>query len=295
MPRLTEAQRIQRRGYVGSSDVAALMGVSPYVDNTPFALWLEKRGELPDDYNTESTPEQELGHELEAILVGKAAAELKIKDLVRPTESWEREIDGVPCGASLDGFSPIALVIFEAKNVGLGMHDGWEVGEDDGVPLHVQVQAQWQMLVRPEFKCVYVSALVLGRWRIFLVPPDRELQAKALAAAKVFWAQVRSGTRPNIDDSEAAAAWLRHRFPGPGEVSIMAMSEASEAQVREHVALAGELARIKEKRDSLGNAIRAAIGEANADGMQSLGLAVKATWKLNKAGQRTLLTSVKEG
>lgn len=62
------APEMNRMGFIGGSDVAAILGVSPF--KTPHELWLQKTGRAPRE---EVTPEQQKrfdrGHRLEPVVL----------------------------------------------------------------------------------------------------------------------------------------------------------------------------------------------------------------------------------
>ena len=66
MTRLTDEQLAMRRQGIGSSDITAILGVSPYADHTPISVLMDKRGLVhrkPED----ETPAMRLGHMLEDV------------------------------------------------------------------------------------------------------------------------------------------------------------------------------------------------------------------------------------
>jgi len=295
MPRLSPAAKAARRLGIGSSDVATILGISPYKDATPFGLWLEKTGQL-DEVDELETPEQTLGHEFESTLVRLAVAEL-VKEGILGAGRLEipdlplrlgTVVDGVIALASLDGIYHVgdAAYVLEAKHVGVGMHDGW-VDDDDGIPQHVRVQTQWQLLVSGAV-AAFVSAVVMGRWRIYRVNPDRDFWPLMLEAAASFWQRVRTGHAPDLDGSARALAYLERKYPAPPESVIAEMPDDVDALVEQHIAAQATIKDLEDQRTVVGQKIRDAIGAAGVD--EFIGDERKATWKANKSGKRVLLT-----
>lgn len=303
MPRLSPAAKAARRLGIGSSDIATILGLSPYQDSSRFALWLDKCGEVVDD--EEETPEQTLGHEFEATLVRLAIVELRKAAII---DAGELVMDGMPTHtiveegsvkllalASLDGLYVESgtgrRFVLEAKHVGVGMHDGWQ-DDDDGIPQHVRVQTQWQLLVT-RADAAFVSAVVMGRWRIYRVNPDPEFWPHMVEAALDFWRCVREHASPPVDGSDAALMYLEAKYPAPPGDVIAEMPEEVDELVEQHIDLQEKIKTAEDERTVIGQRIREAIGQAGVDTFISDER--KASWRANKAGKRVLLTKRTRG
>jgi len=79
---LTEAQKKARQRKIGGSDVAAIMGLSEFCDNTPYAIWCEKILGKPRVFDPEGW-----GHKLEPIILDTYTQKTGIQ-LKRPKEPY---------------------------------------------------------------------------------------------------------------------------------------------------------------------------------------------------------------
>lgn len=219
MARLTDAQRADRRNYLGASDIAALAGVSPF--KKPFELYLEKIGEL--DPEAQSTGAQrdrmERGHRLEDVAL-----------------DWDAEIRGLTIERVRRDIRhprmPFVVVhpdgrvkpwrqtrrLLEAKTSARK----WDV-----VPQHVEAQVQAQMAATGADA---VDVVVLG----FDGPPvpfevvrNNELIAALEDLAASFWDRVQRRDPPPVDGSRAASHYLDRMFLEGAEVR----ADADQARV----------------------------------------------------------------
>ena len=153
---LTVKELQERAHYLGSSDIPALLGVSPYQNQHD--LWLAKTGRLELEPTT--NPAADLGDRLEPALV-----QLVADELVTRVEFNRRVMhrNGF-MSAQLDGWLPDLNRSIEAKTRGLfnPTWDGsdWGDGRDD-IPFDVLAQTQFALLVT-NCDAVEVVAL-LGR------------------------------------------------------------------------------------------------------------------------------------
>lgn len=170
---LTPDQIERRRCGIGSSDIPAIVGVSPHAG--PIDVYLDKIG-LAEERSTEATG---LGDRAEAFV-----AELYREQTgaclyagpgtkAHPAHPWAL--------ATPDRLRAGALI--EIKLVGARMVHLWE----DGVPAHVLAQVQWQLEVC-DVERADVAALLGGtEFRVYPVERDRARAADLLEAGRRFW------------------------------------------------------------------------------------------------------------
>lgn len=294
MPRLSTAQKAARKLGIGSSDVAELLGISPYEGASPVRLFAQKAGIIDDD-EEEETIEQEVGHALEGAL--RALYEVKSGERVLATGEYVESVKHAEHRwrvANLDGRIDGKRAALEIKAVGIGMASDWDLDSDDGIPNYVHVQVAWQMHVA-DLDEVHVVALVGGPsgFRVFYVKRDLELEALIVAAASEFWANVEARKVPPLDGSKACRAFLEKIHPTPAADVELELDEEKDAELvgagvrRVKAALAEK--RAEEAKEIANNELR--------DGMGSRGATVvwcrswRATWRPDKNGRRNLLVT----
>lgn len=164
---ITDAQRELRRKHLGSSDVAAILGVDPY--KNAYDVWAEKTGKVEDI------------KESDAMYAGTAFedgvlkfAEDKLGKLVR---NQYRSAQGFPIAANIDAIVVKTSEPVEAKTAGLfgPLQEHWGDASTDEVPDRVIVQAHVHMLCVSKEIC-HVPAFLGGRGFImFQVARDDEI------------------------------------------------------------------------------------------------------------------------
>lgn len=198
---LTESQHEARRGMIGSSDAAAIVGYDPF--RTPFDVWARLTGRLPRE-QSEDTKVTELGRFLEAGLLDYAEHILET-----PLDRHRMFVhpDGARC-ANLDAWAPVATrpLIVEAKVSGLLGRPEWadEWGEPgtDQLPAHVTLQVHHQFAVtnaQPEGAdvrdAVVVALLGFRGFVVYRVPRNDELVATLAEREAAF---LDTYVRPNV-------------------------------------------------------------------------------------------------
>lgn len=183
---LTAEQLTRRLRFVGASESAALLGLSPWSNAT--SLFYQKRPDLlpgkPGERD-EPTEAMELGNIVEPLIVEYGAKQLGVRieeqrEVLSPTHPF--------IGATLDALILDRPEAIEAK---LAMSsDGWGDEDTDEIPDHYQVQCQHQM-VAGELERVWLFALrpAFGRIAIRRYRVERSVQlCEAITDACVdFW------------------------------------------------------------------------------------------------------------
>ncbi len=291
MPRLSAEQKTARRLGLGASDIAEMLGISPYQGASPVRLFADKAGLLSPDEDDEETIEQRVGHAIEPALVklyeqesGRRVITIGeyVESVVHPDHPWARcNLD-----ARIDG-EPIGL---EIKHVGIGMHDDWDLNADDGIPNYVRTQCYWQCFVA-NLAAVHVVCLVAGRFRVYYVDRNEELEAALFREASAFMDLVRSKRMPPLDASSAARQLLEKLYPPPPiEVTVEADEELV-ALMHDRTVAADAESVACERKEILNNLIRESLGKLGATTAYCRDY--KAMWRPAKDGSRPLRVNPK--
>lgn len=204
--------REQRNKGIGGSDVAALMGLSPW--KTPLQLWLEKTGrEQPEDIS--ERPYVRFGVLMEPVIGDWYKKEYKSMQ-VRRVNAMCRSISRPWAQASLD---------YEIKDY---VSETWGVLEiktarsskdwDDGVPLYYQTQVLHYLSVTGrEYAHVAVFFRDTCEFKVFLVLPDKDdLEAVAKAVDSFWHDYVEADQMPAVEGSDTGT--LARLFESSGEI-----------------------------------------------------------------------------
>lgn len=179
---ITPAQRAQRQKFIGSSDIAAIMGFDPYRNAAD--VFYEKAVLKPKEDDAPPSEAAEAGNYLEDPLLRWGSDKLQVK--IRRNQ---RRVKGY-FAANID-----ALIVgrpegFEAKSTGLynPMFRAEEWGEPgtDEVPDRVLYQTHHQMYTGG-LERMWVPALINGRgFQLFLVPRREEVVEQIVRVGNAF-------------------------------------------------------------------------------------------------------------
>jgi putative phage-type endonuclease len=251
-----------RRQGIGGSDVATIMGASPW--SSLWSLWADKVGLLPA---SEDNASMEFGRRSEPMLAEyllDRMPELRItgqqqrfEDLEKP---WMRcTVDGI--GWAADQFPssepefPIAIIEFKAT----GQHQ-WEE-----IPFHYRCQAQWMMKIvglRQVIFGVLHMAFGIPRFVTYAEPYDHVLADSLEEQAEAFWTQhVLTGIAPPIDDSAATSDAINAVWPQHDEREQVDLDDIAE-EIDALVNVQNAIKRLEESKRSYQNHIKARLGDA---------------------------------
>lgn len=251
-----------RKGYLGGTDVAAILGLSPY--RAPIDVWREKVG-LSE--GMEQTERMRLGQLLEEV-IADAYTEQTGRKLRRTSLVRHPDFD------FLAG-NPDRLVVgergvFEAKASATSR--GYS---DDDVPPHVRVQANWYCGLTERDWCDVVLLAGMGL-RIVRVDHDAALFRDMSQAAVEWWQRhVVGNEEPEPDGSESYRKHLSEKYPRDAGIELVATPE--QALLADELRYATALAKSSEEhKAAVENRLRAAMGDATA----LIGADFRVTWKV---------------
>lgn len=202
----------QRALRVGGSEIAAVMGLSPW--ESPFSLWHRKAGNVPP-LNLDDSEVVHWGNVLEPVV----RAEFMTRN--RATHYIHPEL-GVTVAKGVAIASPDAIVsrrprrtqreVLEIKTA--RDLDGWGDEGTDQIPVHYLCQVQWYMGVL-DLPVAHIAVLARGsefrQYRVAHNPDDFTLM---MDAAERFVQSLRDGAAPPLDSSEATHDVVRALHPG---------------------------------------------------------------------------------
>lgn len=216
-----------RRSGIGASEVAAVLGISPY--ESPFSLWWRKFM----GWDIEATPEMRTGTYLEPTIADwyaqyhAAPAELVVRTgglYAHPDRAWQLATPDRllhawgHCGSiaelhdDLECLKCIAkglnlFAVLECKWVAYSW-DGWGAEGGPDIPVHYRAQVQWQMDVMGVGSAA-VCALGPGGFRVYnLLRDDKDITVMREAGQR-FMTSLLEGEPPNVDDHTATLPMLR--------------------------------------------------------------------------------------
>lgn len=281
----------QRRTGIGGSDIAAILGLSPW--RTPVDVYLDKVGESPLD--TDLGEPAYWGTVLEDVVAAEFRKRTgrrvqRVRSILRhPGHEWalasiDRALvaEGTRARAD-DGVLKGATGLLECKTGGAHALQHWR-GDDgsDSLPVHYAAQCMWYLAVTGLEVCE-VAALIGGQsYLIRRVERDEETIRAMLDQAEAFWRRHVLERRAPEPKTGADAAKL---FPqDSGDLIDITTDPDALALLNDLRSYRARIADIEAERDAIEDAIKARIGPAS--GLALDGKPV-VTWKAAKPSART--------
>ncbi len=251
-----------RRDYIGGSDAASVVGVSPW--RSPYGLALDKLGVLPVE--TETSEAMELGNHFE-----RTVAEYTLRKLNEVDPGWTLDLS---CKASMyvSTLHPFAAVNldgvltapdgrtwgYEGKLTNtITLRKDWGGGR---VPAHYELQVIHAMAVRPDLVGFVVAASAGTAYEYAFVERDDAAIARLMEHEAAFRAMLDRGEVPAPSGSEQDTDILAMLHPdATGEVTL----PDEFADVAAEYLASKEAAKVADKsRRECANRLREALGDA---------------------------------
>ena len=228
-----------RKTGIGGSDAGALLGMDAYT--SPFHLYLDKIGELPDLGRSEALEKAaKWGHIHEPALADEFArihgfrvrriGLLRHQDRAWQLANLDRQVTGCPDGPCL----------FEAKSRSAYKAGEWgPSGAEDGVPDTEALQTHHYLAVTG-YGHAHVGVLINGNDdRYYRIDADAQLAADLTAMEETFWQRIIDRDPPPMGTHAALAELMNAMWAGSEESRL----EVDTAVVEP---LLAERARLKE-------------------------------------------------
>lgn len=230
-----------RKGGIGSSDAAAILGLDPW--NSPLSLWLEKTNTVESDEQNEA---MRWGQVLEGPIADEFAAREGFAVLPAPGVLAHHEIPWLmanPDRMLAPKDSPLAAFSFvEVKNV-----SAWKAGEWDAeagiMPPNYLIQVMHQLAVTG-YDVASVACLIGGQHLEYLtVHRDQDLIDQLIEREAAFWDLVLNMQEPAWDGSTQSIDAVSRYRAEPGKV--FELTPEHDGLIRDIIAAKEETARIR--------------------------------------------------
>lgn len=266
----------KRRSGIGASDVAGIVGLSPW--STPYTVWADKTDRIDDD---EPNEQMRWGSKLEGVITDEFVertglfvgdAQVLVMD---PIKKWPRAtLDGVVYeyphteGNEVDR-RVSALGLLEVKTDA-------KFGRWKEVPDHYQTQVQWQMWVTG-LEHAWIACLHGGsQFEIYEEPANHKIQGLlAIRAERFLEEHVWPDVAPPVDASEVTTKVLSDLWTPQDDTEVELGDEVA-AALEAIPPLKAQIKEIESLVRGYENRVKQALGE------QTVGLVggvPAVTWK----------------
>lgn len=219
----------RRKQGIGGSDVAAVLGVSPY--RTPYQVWLDKTGQAPEREETEIL---HFGQVLEQVIADEYVRRNGVK--VQKRNAMYHHKDHPELVANIDRYI-VGGKILECKTCNAFAAD--KFGKDgDSVPDEYLLQVQHYMHITGIHEAVLAVLIGGNQYRQFELMYDWSLAEFAAAKCVEFWQKyVLTNTPPPATENDDLAEYYSAK-PGasinasPEIVDLIATAKEKKAEVK---------------------------------------------------------------
>ena len=206
----------ERRKGIGGSDVAAIMGLSPW--KTAYQVYREKRKEVEDWGGNSLT---DWGKRMEPAIrqwySDQTGRDVRLPDKIMYHPQHPFML------ASLDGFTDDGRVV-EIKTARSGKD--WGEPETNQIPDYYAVQVHHYMTITGFQVADIPVSIAGGSPSLYIVEADKEISEMIIEACAKFWERVQSGNPPDpVTYADAVARFGKIKSDG----SIIATTELIEA------------------------------------------------------------------
>lgn len=207
-----------RQKFVGGSDIAAILGVSPY--KTAVDLWLDKI--QPRVEGSENAVAKRRGSRLEPYIVDMIEEEHGIHIVARNQRYRDQVVPFF--AAEIDAEAETGENI-EIKTVHPFKAKEWGEQDSDSLPIHYVAQTMWGLGVTGRDEAL-VFALIGDELRRYRVQRDQEtIEAMRLRAERFWLDYVVPQVRPAFDfTDDKTLDTLRRLYPGTDGLTIEAQA-----------------------------------------------------------------------
>lgn len=253
---LTAEQRETRKTGIGGSDVASIVGMSPW--KAANEVYLEKRGEIEE----ENIDEKEIiifGNLLEDVVASEYARRNSVKverrnQVIRHSKydfmlaNIDRKVVGIRKG-------------LECKTADKFTRGNWGADGSDEVPDYYHIQCGHYMNVLNYSEWDLAVLIGGNEYRQYHLQRDKELSEMLLEACIKFWEMVKKGEPPEIDfEHQSAIGAIKRMYPGTNGQTIELPKEL-EHWHHVKVEAAKEVSKYEKVVDTCKARIMEAIGE----------------------------------
>lgn len=183
--------QIDRQKYLGGSDVAAILGISPW--KTPLDVYLDKVQPRKEETDPGRLKVLNRGKRMEPYVTDLLAEETGLEIIRRGERYLDPELDFV--AAEIDAEAATGENI-EIKTVSPFKAREWGEEQSDEIPLHYAAQAMHGMMVTRREVCVFGVLIGGDDFRVYRIERD-DVTIDAIRQKEIeFWAQVQARQAP---------------------------------------------------------------------------------------------------
>ena len=273
---------IDRTKFIGGSDAAAILGVSPW--KSQFRLYQEKIGAFVEEITPAKQRLFDRGHRWEPVVVEMLVDELQdrghdVQVIARNARYQDQEFPFLACELDLELLVDGEECNAEMKTVSPFAAREWGEQYTDEIPIYYAAQGMHGLMVKPRRRCIFAALIGADDLRVHQIERDEEIIGAIRAKEVEFWRRVMGKDAPPPETSEDVK-WLYAKDAG----IVMDADYDLLAQVTHLAGLKAEIKRLEGAEEMTATRIKCVMGHASTLIYQNKTIA---TWKSNKNSDKT--------
>ena len=184
--------QLDRQTYIGSSDTAAILGISPW--KTPLDVYLDKVQPRVEITDPDKLRVLNRGKRMEPYVIDLLAEETGLEIVRRGERYVDLEYDFL--AAEIDAEAASGENI-EIKTVSPFKAKEWGEQQSDEIPVHYAAQAMHALMITGRALCVFGVLIGADDFRIYRIERDDVTIAAIRAKEIAFWKRVQDRNPPD--------------------------------------------------------------------------------------------------
>lgn len=212
-----ERINLDRSEFIGGSDVAAILGVSPWT--TPFQLYQKKIGALVEEITPAKQRIFDRGHRWEPIVLEMLVDELRergheVEVLATNQRYTDPALPFLACELDAELLIDGEETNAEMKTANYFAAGAWGAYDSDDIPIYYAAQGMHGLMIKPRRRAVFAAVTGFDeRPMVRFMDRDEETIAGIRAKEVEFWERIQTGNPPPPVDPEDVK-WLYKRDGG---------------------------------------------------------------------------------
>jgi putative phage-type endonuclease len=185
---------LDRMAYIGGSDVAGILGISPW--KTPLDIYMDKIAPTMGD-DASKAKVFNRGKRMEPYVIDMLAEEQDLAIVARNRRFTDPQAPYLACEVDAEYLDPaLGIQNIEIKTVSPYKAAEWGEQQTDAIPVHYTAQAMHGLMVTGRQVCVFGVLIGGDDFRVYRVQRDDDTIAAMRAKTTAFWAMVQAQTPP---------------------------------------------------------------------------------------------------
>lgn len=192
---MQNAGELDRRFYLGGSDIAGILGISPF--KTPLDVYLDKK-EPPKPIDPAKAKIFRRGHRMEPYVIDLLAEESGLQITARGNRYLDPEFDFLAAEIDFEYHDPETGKVEngEIKTVSPFKAYDWGEEQTDAIPIYYNAQSQHGLMITARDRCTYGTLIGGDDFRMYQIDRGEDIIAGIREAELEFWDRLQRNDPP---------------------------------------------------------------------------------------------------